>query len=520
MANQAPGQGPRVGPAQGRPDPEVAKVVYLVGKELKVSDKIMLSSFEAALVESGMENLNFGDLDSLGVFQQRPSQGWGTGKEVSNVNYAARQFFARAEEAERENPDLTAGQIAQEVQVSAYPGRYDQQENRARRLLRETKHAVGDDPPLDPAPAPPNESFARAEGYIFEAMMQNAQSREVTHLRELLKNPPSWNDDDHPYHQLSEKVAKGGDWDYASILPVFFPMESRVFFEGKNSKQLFYDYYVIWSNLHLGYVGGVAGFNPVTLLPGEPLYTATVADKLSEKTYGEDHLRGDVIAVSAGYTLYQNWGLNLSQYLVHQAVVEVAQKSRGLTAQQSEMHFLRAEYYIHDEMLENIESPLVGELRDLLRPVEWWEVWRHGDSLLAKGKWAAAVAPHAPWDHKPILQAKFGLESGNDFYFKILEDRLNRAISYDIWSNIHFGYVGRAAGFDRQTLIEGANSTEAGESDPGDDISMHLGVTLWEKHGERLTLEDLHNEVIPAINEIGSPLVNSTQVRHWRPEPS
>lgn len=144
MSQSAP-QGPPPGPAKGRPDPEVARTVYLVGKELPVPAKVMLAAFEAALVESGMENLDHGDRDSVGVFQQRPSQGWGTPAQCMNVNYAANRFFERAVVVDRTDDDLTAGQLAQEVQRSAYPERYDQREAEARALLAATEEALEED---------------------------------------------------------------------------------------------------------------------------------------------------------------------------------------------------------------------------------------------------------------------------------------------------------------------------------------------------------------------------------------
>ncbi len=145
MPQPAP-QGPPPGPARGRPDPEVAEVVYLVGQELDASDKAVLAAFEAALVESGMENLDHGDLDSVGVFQQRPSMDWGTAEECMNVNHAAHRFFARAIEEDAGAPELTAGQLAQSVQVSAHPGRYDAREEEARLLIETTRDALEEEP--------------------------------------------------------------------------------------------------------------------------------------------------------------------------------------------------------------------------------------------------------------------------------------------------------------------------------------------------------------------------------------
>jgi hypothetical protein len=124
-------------------DLEVTKTVYSVGLRLRVSHKVMLAGFKAGWVESHMNNLPCGDRDSLGVFQQRPSQGWGTPEQIMNVSYAAEQFFVRAVRVEQQSPGLTAGQTAQRVQRSAFPDRYDQAEAKARALLEEAARAVG-----------------------------------------------------------------------------------------------------------------------------------------------------------------------------------------------------------------------------------------------------------------------------------------------------------------------------------------------------------------------------------------
>jgi hypothetical protein len=124
-------------------DPEVTRTVYAVGRDLGVSEKVMLAAFEAGWVESHMNNLDCGDKDSLGVFQQRPSQGWGTPEQIRHVPYAARRFFERAVRVERRSPHLSAGATAQEVQRSAHPDRYDAAEDKARALLEEAMASTG-----------------------------------------------------------------------------------------------------------------------------------------------------------------------------------------------------------------------------------------------------------------------------------------------------------------------------------------------------------------------------------------
>ncbi len=116
----------------GPPDPGVARTICRVLDRYNASPKVRLAAFEAAIVESGVHNLNYGDRDSLGVFQQRPSQGWGTPAQILNVDYAATQFITRAI---RGNQNQSAGQLAQDVQRSAFPERYDQVALQAYALL-------------------------------------------------------------------------------------------------------------------------------------------------------------------------------------------------------------------------------------------------------------------------------------------------------------------------------------------------------------------------------------------------
>lgn len=123
-------------------DLKVTRTVCAVERRLGVSEKVMPAAFEAGWVESHMNNLDCGDKDSLGVFQQRPSHGWGTPEQVMRVPYAARRYFARAVEVQRGSPRLTAGQTAQEVQRSAHPDRYDEAEPKARALPEEARAGV------------------------------------------------------------------------------------------------------------------------------------------------------------------------------------------------------------------------------------------------------------------------------------------------------------------------------------------------------------------------------------------
>jgi len=116
-------------------DMKVNKQVHDIAVQRGANDKVMLATFEAGWVESHMNNLNCGDRDSLGVFQQRPSAGWGTPEQCMDVVHATNAFLDQAIPNDKNNPDQTAGQLAQSVQRSAYPDRYDQNEGKARELI-------------------------------------------------------------------------------------------------------------------------------------------------------------------------------------------------------------------------------------------------------------------------------------------------------------------------------------------------------------------------------------------------
>ena len=76
-----------------------------------------------AMQESGLLNLDYGDRDSLGLFQQRPSQGWGTPAQIMDPVYASGQFYAHLLAVPGwQNLPLTVA--AQDVQNSGYPGAY------------------------------------------------------------------------------------------------------------------------------------------------------------------------------------------------------------------------------------------------------------------------------------------------------------------------------------------------------------------------------------------------------------
>jgi hypothetical protein len=86
-----------------------------------------------AYQETGIRNLDYGDRDSVGLFQQRPSQGWGTKKQLMDPDYAAGKFYdALVKINDWQTDDIN--DVAQKVQRSGHPEAYNDHETDARVL--------------------------------------------------------------------------------------------------------------------------------------------------------------------------------------------------------------------------------------------------------------------------------------------------------------------------------------------------------------------------------------------------
>ena len=132
---------PSSGPSLSAEQRGNAATIVSVGRSLGVSDHGIVVALAAAMQESSLRNLSHGDRDSVGLFQQRPSQGWGSAAALQDPATATKLFFMG-------NPGKTRGLLdvagwssmnvtaaAQAVQVSAYPKAYAQWESTAKSLL-------------------------------------------------------------------------------------------------------------------------------------------------------------------------------------------------------------------------------------------------------------------------------------------------------------------------------------------------------------------------------------------------
>ena len=122
-----------------------ARLIIQTGQRLGVPDRGIVVALAAAMQESGLRNLDYGDRDSVGMFQQRPSTGWGSDAQLLDPAYATALFYGGPS-----NPNagrtrglldipgwqsMTVAQAAQAVQISAFPDAYAKWETSARAWL-------------------------------------------------------------------------------------------------------------------------------------------------------------------------------------------------------------------------------------------------------------------------------------------------------------------------------------------------------------------------------------------------
>ena len=101
-----------------------AATITAVGVRRKMPEQAVVIALATALQESKLENLDTGDRDSVGLFQQRPSQGWGTPEKIQDPRYAAGKFYSALKKVKGWQ-QMRVTDAAQKVQRSAYPNAYE-----------------------------------------------------------------------------------------------------------------------------------------------------------------------------------------------------------------------------------------------------------------------------------------------------------------------------------------------------------------------------------------------------------
>ncbi|GAA1309772.1 C40 family peptidase [Pseudonocardia xinjiangensis] len=113
-----------------------AATIIQVARNLGAPPRAWLVALATAMQESTLRNINYGDRDSLGLFQQRPSQGWGSPSQVTDPTYSTTIFIQRLL-AVPGWADMPVTVAAQTVQRSAFPDAYAKWEGLAADLVKQ-----------------------------------------------------------------------------------------------------------------------------------------------------------------------------------------------------------------------------------------------------------------------------------------------------------------------------------------------------------------------------------------------
>lgn len=109
-------------------------LIISIGKDRQLPPLAWQVAIQAGMTESGLRNLNYGDRDSLGMFQMRPSMGWGTPAQVVDPHYSINKFYdvlVKVPNWQQQRP----GESAQDVERSGFPDRYHKWEPMAAHLI-------------------------------------------------------------------------------------------------------------------------------------------------------------------------------------------------------------------------------------------------------------------------------------------------------------------------------------------------------------------------------------------------
>ncbi|MFL6100169.1 MAG: hypothetical protein ACJ71T_09475, partial [Actinomycetales bacterium] len=110
-----------------------AAIITGIAVKRRLPARAATIAIATALQESKLRNISYGDRDSAGLFQQRPSQGWGTKAQVTDPVYASNAFYDVLVKIEGYR-SLSVTKAAQKVQRSAFPSAYADHEADARVL--------------------------------------------------------------------------------------------------------------------------------------------------------------------------------------------------------------------------------------------------------------------------------------------------------------------------------------------------------------------------------------------------
>ena len=201
----------------------------------------------------------------------------------------------------------------------------------------------------------------------------------------------------------------------------------------------------------------------------------------------------------------------------------VSQKSNIICKQCADQSLNLAINYIHKEMIENIKGDEVRTMRDNLRLLQWDNLIPGKltiDILQAYYQWYTLVKDEAAWDYKEKIRSMYG---------EWLCDKPSKKMyNFDIWGNMHYGYIGLAIGFPEWDLLAGAGFAQviaktvpkgywkrrfdeigdadflAAFDDAKDQTAIQVGFTLWKQYRNHVTKNNIIDAIRIAANKLNT----------------
>lgn len=159
-----------------------ASIIVAASVERKLPEQAAVVAIATAYQESALRNLEYGDRDSLGLFQQRPSFGWGTEEQIMDPWYASNRFYEEIVKFDDwQNTDVN--DLAQKAQRSGHPEAYRKHETKARAVaaaLRGSAPASLSCLSFKEAPTARPDAFQRVLATFGTGITQDTQGNTLT----------------------------------------------------------------------------------------------------------------------------------------------------------------------------------------------------------------------------------------------------------------------------------------------------------------------------------------------------
>jgi WXG100 family type VII secretion target len=162
--------------------------------------------------------------------------------------------------------------------------------------------------------------------------------------------------------------------------------------------------------------------------------------------------------------------------------------------------------FMHQKMVSNANGDVATRLRralkfDLLELIPGVSLLQGADLPVELARFAEKSYPGGEWDYKQDLERDLNLKTDKEYFLPMRGDP-DHKYYYDIWANIHYGYVGSAGGVPGIVLQEVGK--RIGRNDPGDELSVQIGIDLWNKYGDSLTPQQLEAEILKHKDQYAS----------------